>query len=335
MQPSLSRLSRVVRRITAFTLIELLVVIAIIAVLIGLLLPAVQKVREAAARMKCQANLKQYGIAIHSYSDTNNSLPPGGWFANQDWGNDQGSWLVWCLPQMEQENLFKKIGPSKVGTIYNAAGAYFSVAANRVKLPTGRCPSDDWDPNATCSNYVGSLGPQCAIGPCGYDPNQTYCNGTAQAPAPGWGYTTSPDHGNDWNAPGIRGLFNRLGAPMTLVGSVPDGGSNTIFVGESLPGHHDHLQQNAWWNSNGGNAHCSTIVPINTRSDAGGCGSTTPGGIPGAVNWNIAWGFKSRHTGGTNFLFGDGSVRSVAQNVNHRTYQLIGCRNDELVPGDY
>src|SRR4051812_663273 len=101
MQPPLSRLSRVVRRITAFTLIELLVVIAIIAVLIGLLLPAVQKVREAAARMKCQANLKQYGIAIHAFSDANNgALPVGGWFANQDWNNDQGSWLVWSLPFM-------------------------------------------------------------------------------------------------------------------------------------------------------------------------------------------------------------------------------------------
>ena len=329
MHPPLARLSRAFRRIGAFTLIELLVVIAIIAILIGLLLPAVQKVREAAARMKCQSILKNYGLAIHSYHDVNGSLPPGGYYANYDWSSDQGSWLVWTLPYMEQDNLFKRIGPSKPGTIYNAVGVYFGNAANRVKLPMGRCPSDDWDASATVCNYVGSLGPQCAIGPCGYNPNQQYCQ-----TAIGWGYATSPDHGNAWGSADIRGVFNRLGASMNFA-SVIDGLSNTIFVGESLPSNHDHLAQNLWWASNGGNSHCTTIVPINQRSDApgGGCGTSA---LPGSQNWDVSWGFKSRHTGGANFLFGDGSVKLITQTINHRTYQLLGCRNDGLVPtSDY
>src|SRR5262245_21125408 len=96
----------------AFTLIELLVVIAIIAVLVGLLLPAVQKVREAANRMKCSNNLKQFGIACHSYHDVTGYFPPGGWLGDRaqvDWSDDRGSWLIHTLPYMEQDNIFKQI----------------------------------------------------------------------------------------------------------------------------------------------------------------------------------------------------------------------------------
>ena len=322
-----ARVTKVRRRVSGFTLIELLVVIAIIAILIGLLLPAVQKVREAASRMKCSNNLKQFGLAIHSYADSNNTqIPPGG----NNWASDTGSWLVVTLPYLEQDNLFKQFKTKPPGDPTNT-NVYGD--ANKPKLPYGRCPSDDYDPNAAVVNYIGSLGPQCAPGNCGYDPNAGWCkpetSGLGGGLA-GMGYTKSDDHGNSTDPRNIRGYINRLGAKITFA-SVTDGLSNTIAVGEGLPAQHDHLAQNRWWDYNGGNAHATTIVPINgpKTSQQGTCGS-------GAViqrwdNWNMSWGFRSNHTGGANFLYGDGSVKLIRQSIDMRTYQLLGCRNDGQV----
>src|SRR5262245_17739990 len=99
------------RKRRGFTLLELLVVIAIIAVLIGLLLPAVQKVREAASRMKCANQLRQLALACHNYHDAHGHLPPGGITSlpNETPAYNQGGWTVYVLPYMEQENLFGKI----------------------------------------------------------------------------------------------------------------------------------------------------------------------------------------------------------------------------------
>ena len=195
------------RRPFAFTLIELLVVIAIIAILIGLLLPAVQKVREAAARMKCQNNLKQCGIGMHAYLGTLEHFPPGGRFRNADWTQDQGTWLVHTLPYMEQGALYQvfapQIQPDTVAGTFNVA----NIASWQTYLPPpyARCPSDPNDyatwPNA---NYATSMGPQCNWGPCGHDPYTTpNCSSLPGIPA-----STTRGDGNWMLASDIRGPFN-------------------------------------------------------------------------------------------------------------------------------
>jgi len=305
----------------AFTLIELLVVIAIIAILIGLLLPAVQKVREAAARMKCQNNLKQFGLAIHAYNDANNRLPPGG-VTIGNWGSDKGSWLVFTLPFMEQDNIFRQI-PNMTVTNVDSVGTCPVLPA---RISYMRCPSDDYNFQATVSNYVGSQGPQCKVY-CGYEPFQQYCQPSVSGLG-NWGYNAKPSVDMDpgANANELMGVFNRHGTEITFA-SISDGLSNTIFVGETLAGEHDHIRSvNNWARVNGGNTHIMTTVPINYKTDQiVGCAANPQRSY---ANWAVAWGFKSRHTGGANFLFGDGSVTFLNQNIDHKTYNQLGCRFD-------
>ena len=143
----------------------------------------------------------------------------------------------------------------------------------------------------------------------------------------GYTSTAGQPHGNTFDATQIRGMFGRMGPKITLA-MVTDGLSNTIAFGESLPSMHDHLGQNAWWYFNGGNTLTGTVMPINARSDGTSCADSVRS-KPDA--WNVSFGFKSRHTGGANFLRGDGTVTFISQTIDHRTYQLLGCRNDGQV----
>jgi len=351
---------KLLRKPVAFTLIELLVVIAIIAILIGLLLPAVQKVREAAARMKCQNNLKQFGLGLHTYHDVNDGFPRGN---VGSWGNDHGSWMFLVLPFMEQDNLYKQ-ATAVVGTggvTYQSTGWDMSMAVTAgvlpKRLPYNRCPSDGFDvDNAMYSNYIGSQGPQCNQGSCSplVDPFEVNCNGAVGSGDPPTpvntfpGYGPSALYGSTSDSSKCRGIFCRgtgsIGGPKIKIAAITDGTSNTILVGETLVEQTEYQRFGNSWGWAGYNSvnEGQTIQPINWPIDGKKVGSTwtdcntscTALGVNPANciwNWSVTWGFKSNHSGGANFCYADGSVHWISQSIDMRTYQYLGCRDDGQV----
>jgi prepilin-type N-terminal cleavage/methylation domain-containing protein/prepilin-type processing-associated H-X9-DG protein len=324
-----------------FTLIELLVVIAIIAILIALLLPAVQKVREAAARTQCQNNLKQLALACHTYHDDNNVLPPGATY-QPDWaGNDnvnfpwnchydKGSWLVKTLPYMEQSGLYNAI-PNEMffdaanpnNPLNDSIQQAVDAGVLPVLLPYLRCPSDFWQPTLPYSNYSASLGPACPLYPGG--PYDCYCDPIAFGLGD-WGYTASKPGGAGLLLTDIRGCFSRTGGRVRFK-DVTDGLSTTFLLGEFLPQQHPWalgFVSIGWATGTSGVTECTTAIPLNVDTSAN------------PNDYTRSWGFKSKHHGGANFAFADGSVTFIKDEINIKTYNLLGCRNDGLTPdADY
>jgi len=322
---------------SAFTLIELLVVIAIIAILVAMLLPAVQQVREAARKSQCQDHLHNYGVAIHSYEGVHKMLPIGG-VPNQTDGASGGccnggprvGWQVRALPFMEQKALYDAVSMSSgigaaaplparaTDTLISGrrAGAY--------QVSYARCPSDPWpdsDGSWASASYTGSLGSQStpSNGGAACEPFQQFAE---VLPAGNSG------HGNSNNNRQISGVFSRMGAPVGF-NHIIDGTSNVIFVGETLFSCHDHRE--GWWSNNGaGNAHSSTVVPINNWNVCDGAlpSQITHPACTAKDKWNFTWGFRSMHAGGAQFCMGDAKVTFVSENIDHTAYQRLGGRAD-------
>jgi prepilin-type N-terminal cleavage/methylation domain-containing protein/prepilin-type processing-associated H-X9-DG protein len=347
------------RRSRGFTLIELLVVIAIIAILIGLLLPAVQKVREAAARMKCSNNLKQIALAAHNYESANGTLPP--YQHTKVFGTttrtSNGSIAAMILPYVEQANKFNlfnfdfdvnsdaKIDPSVPGTFTNGP-------ARAQDVPYFLCPSD---PSA---------------------------NSYPAFPAPGDSGRLSyhGSHGassNVRNGTGIGGVFSM---PFTngqvmkgyALLAITDGTSNTAMFAEVMRATQQHnsttldnttvLRHTTWNDTNG-----TALPPCATGSEAGSrlyySGHQYYRALPFLQtyshtlppNWNrkvpsgqqryncgnasdlnqMHISASSYHTGGVNLCMADGSVRFVRDSINFTSWQAMGTRaNGEVFPNE-
>jgi prepilin-type N-terminal cleavage/methylation domain-containing protein/prepilin-type processing-associated H-X9-DG protein len=341
------------RRRQAFTLIELLVVIAIIGILVGLLLPAVQKVREAAAKMSCTNNLKQIGLALHNYHDTYLKFPAGYVDSNSSTtstpDNDLGpgwGWGAYILPYIEQDNVYRQINFSQpIGV-----GANAPMSQQTIKMY--QCPSDGYQQSFTVwptsvvvahGNYVGCNGWVECFGNAGGNYNPSLDGGSAE----------DGDGANSGTGLAGDGLFYRNS--KNRFADVTDGLSNTVIVGERCAAHSPATWTGAVTGGRCPAWMCTTpwTTPYTAQASAPNTGNGTAydnadydealvlghGNLTHLPNADSPFfdpdTFWSMHTGGANFLFGDGSVHFLSSGINPTTYQALMTIAGSEVPGDY
>jgi prepilin-type processing-associated H-X9-DG protein len=286
-------------------LIELLVVIAIIAVLIGLLLPAVQKVREAAFRTRCQNNLRQVGLALHNYHGIVGNFPT----ANTPWTNGNetfGSMFTTILPYLEQGNVFDQYNPT--------VDSYSNPVAN-LPLPIFICPTmvPPTTPDAipAWSSYAASIGSS--------DP---------------W----MPISASGDNGVIVRNNFYGMGVYSGVrMTDITDGTSNTFMVSEMgfelkdcpcFDAYGNPTSQTCggltWWaNGYAGSSYGSSILMFDTID-----------GTPADLYYRLV-DFRGDHSDGINFLFADGSVHFINRGIDFVTYQALSTRAGNEPIGDY
>jgi prepilin-type N-terminal cleavage/methylation domain-containing protein/prepilin-type processing-associated H-X9-DG protein len=326
----------------AFTLIELLVVIAIIAILIGLLIPAVQKVREAAANLQCKNNLKQIGIGMHTYHDANGSLPnghvmncpPGTTGTSVTGCQFFSSWGIEILPYIEQGNLYATYNNSvpnySVGNTQNATFSQQLVKlyncpsdprAGVVMAPDSVAPAGSGQPNPPllfmASSYKAMTGAM--------DTFQTYNFG-------GYWYEAQLTQQRQPHGMGPFHTDGYSGLAATKLLDITDGTSSTLMVGErhtiSQPG------RGPFWACSFNLYNTGAAEPLYSQAlmpDYNECTKLVTG-----ANANYCkYGWGSLHSGGNiNFVFCDGSVHSISPNINMTVFvSLSTIAGGEVIPG--
>ena len=305
-----------------FTLIELLVVIAIIAILIALLVPAVQKVREAAARTQCTNNLKQFGLALHGYHDANKALPLG------SRAGPRQTWMMYVWPYIEQGVLSQGINLLTQDFYTPPATVYFSLNGRTgASLPIMSCPTDTGggtDQSDTSQMYPRRRGNYVVNwGTVTYAGGANFINST----------TGSAPFGHE-NGDRTKPVKN------TLVG-ITDGTSNTLMLSEMLKGWvtTDNDWRGDMYNDDGIFRFHTTLTPNTSAPDLISSTSffrqTGDPLMPVALGARQVNAARSRHPGGVNVCMCDGTVRFISNGISATTWLALGTKNGGEVLGDF